>query len=40
MGLKPLRRGIWNVYFGPILIGELHEKEKGGIRLAQYRHAK
>jgi putative transposase len=40
VGLKPLRRGIWNVYFGPILIGELHEKEKGSIRLAQYRHAK
>ena len=40
VGLKPLRRGIWKVYFGPILIGELHENEKGAIRLAQYRHAK
>jgi transposase InsO family protein len=40
VGLKPLRQGIWEVHFGPILIGELHENEQGSIRLAQYRHAR
>jgi transposase InsO family protein len=36
VGLKPRRGGKWRVYFGPILVGELREKEKGSIRLARY----
>lgn len=34
VGLKPLRPGRWRVYFGPVLVGELHEKERGSIRMA------
>jgi transposase InsO family protein len=37
VGLKPMRKGVWRVYFGPILVGELHEQERGNIRLAKYR---
>ncbi len=37
VGLKLMRRGVWRVYFGPILVGELHEKERGNIRTAKYR---
>src|SRR5262245_24717849 len=37
VGLKPIRRGAWNVYFGPLLIGQLLEQESGSIRMAQYR---
>jgi hypothetical protein len=37
VGLKPARAGMWRVYFGPILVGELHENERGNIRRAQYR---
>jgi putative transposase len=40
VGLKPLRQGVWKVYFGPVLVGELQESELGSIRLAQYRHKK
>jgi putative transposase len=36
VGLKPVRAGIWEVYFGPKLVGELHEKESGAIRMAKY----
>jgi len=39
VGLKLLRRGVWRVYFGPILVGELHEKEQGNIRTAKYQTA-
>jgi putative transposase len=39
VGLKPMRRGVWRVYFGPVLVGELHEKECGGIRRASYARA-
>ena len=37
VGLKPVRPGVWRVYFGPKLVGELHEKEQGNIRTARYR---
>lgn len=37
VGLQPRRAGIWRVYFGPLLVGELHEKESGNIRTARYR---
>lgn len=40
VGLKPKSRSVWWVYFGPVLVGELHEKEKGNIRLARYQHRK
>lgn len=35
VGLKPIRKGVWWVYFGPILIGEMHENETGNIRTAR-----
>ena len=36
-GLKATRRrGVWRVYYGPVLVGELHEKEVGRIRMAKY----
>jgi putative transposase len=37
VGLKPVRKGVWRVYFGPKLVGELHETEQGNIRTARYR---
>ena len=37
VGLKPLGPGKWNVYFGRLLIGQLHESEHGSIRMATYR---
>lgn len=37
VGLMPVRKGVWRVYFGPKLVGELHEKERGNIRTARYR---
>jgi hypothetical protein len=40
VGLKPVRKGIWKVYFGPTVVGELHQGESGGIRQAQYRRAR
>lgn len=40
VGLKPLRPGEWNVYFGNLLIGQLHESEHGSIRMATYRRAR
>jgi putative transposase len=36
VGLKPVRAGVWEVYFGPELVGELHENESGAIRMAKY----
>lgn len=36
VGLKPIRAGVWEVYFGPKLVGELHENESGSIRMAKY----
>jgi putative transposase len=37
VGLKPQGPNVWQVYFGPILIGELHESETGNIRTARYQ---
>ena len=36
VGLKPTGFGVWRVYFGPMLVGELREKESGAIRMARY----
>ena len=41
VGLKARgRAGVWQVYFGPLLVGELHEKEVGSIRMAKYARAR
>jgi putative transposase len=40
VGLKATGKKIWRVYFGPIVVGELHEDERGNIRTARYRHRK
>jgi putative transposase len=40
VGLKPTGRHKWRVYFGPILVGELYEKEVGSIRMARYRRGR
>lgn len=37
LGLKWIRAGVWQVYFGTILIGELWDDEGGGIRAVRYR---
>jgi putative transposase len=37
VGLKRLKSGKWNVYFGPLLVGQLYESEHGSIRMATYR---
>lgn len=39
VGLKPMGAGVWQVYFGPALVGELREKERGSIRMAKYIRA-
>jgi|SRR5271154_5376761 len=40
VGLKPVKWGVWRVYFGPKLVGEMHEKEQGSIRTAKYQTRK
>ena len=40
VGLKPESKGVWTVYFGPVVVGELHEKEHGRIRGIKYHRAK
>lgn len=40
VGLKATRAGVWEVYYGPLLIGALHEGEAGSIRMAKYRRVK
>jgi putative transposase len=40
VGLKPQRKDVWRVFFGPLLVGELHEQEIGKIRTAKYTHRK
>jgi putative transposase len=40
IGLKPLRRGVQKVYFGPLLIGHLHDDDPGAMRPALYRRRK
>jgi putative transposase len=39
VGLKSKTAKVWQVYFGPLMIGELHENEPGNIRVAQYRRS-
>ena len=36
VGLKRKGHGVWEVYFGPQLVGELRENECGAIRMAKY----
>jgi putative transposase len=36
VALKPLPGKRWRIYLGPIMVGELREKERGSIRLARY----
>ena len=36
VGLRRLSAGRWRVYFGPRVVGDLHEKETGRIRMAKY----
>lgn len=40
VGIKPIRPGVWRVYFGPVLIGELRDKDSGSVRLARYQPSK
>jgi hypothetical protein len=37
IGLKPLQRGVQAVYFGPLLIGHLHDDDPGAMRPAVYQ---
>lgn len=37
IGLKRIKRNVQAVYFGPILIGHLHDHDPGGMRPAVYR---
>lgn len=37
VGLYRRHAGAWEVYFGPLLIGELRDDDSGGIRAAWYR---
>jgi len=37
VGLRRSRAGVWEVYFGPHLVGELWDQETGGIRAVCYR---
>jgi transposase InsO family protein len=40
IGLKRVPPGKWDVYFGPCLLGELHDAETGGIGAIVYRKRK
>lgn len=40
VGLKPVDLEQWDVYYGPVLIGRLQEREHGSIRMARYVRAK
>jgi len=40
VGLKRLAPGNWQVYFGPLLAGELSDAENGGIHAVVYRKKK
>lgn len=40
LGLRPLRAGVQVVYFGPLLIGHLHEDDPGAMRPAVYLRRK
>lgn len=38
IGLKPLSNNIHAVYFGPLMIGHLHDEDPGAMRPAVYQH--
>ena len=40
VGLKRAHPGKWEVYFGPWLVGHLHDSDSGGIRAVVYRKKK
>ena len=40
VGLKSARPGVWEVYYGVHLLGELDEAETGGIRAVWYKRGK
>lgn len=40
VGLRTKRSGVWQVFFGPLLVGEMYEAESGSLRTARYRHRK
>jgi putative transposase len=40
VGLKRTKPGVWEVYYGPLLLGELAETERGGIRAIWYQRGK
>jgi transposase InsO family protein len=40
VGLKRVPPGKWEMYFGPWLVGELHDVDAGGIRAVVYRKKK
>ncbi len=40
VGLKRSRVGVWEVYFGPHLLGELWDCETSGIRALWYRRGR
>lgn len=37
VGLQAQRAGVYAIYYGPLLIGELHDQDPGGIRARWYR---
>ena len=37
VGLKMVRGGVWELYYGPLLVGELWANENGAIRAAWHR---
>jgi putative transposase len=40
VGLRSSRAGVWEIYFGPLLIGELWDCETTGIRAIWYRRGR
>lgn len=40
VGLQAIGPRRWRVHFGPLVVGELYEKEVGGIRMAKYLPAR
>lgn len=38
VALRPRRKGVWQVYFYRLLVGELHEPDQSPLRPAQYHH--
>lgn len=38
VALKPMRRGVWAVYFYPVLLGHLHDADTSGLRVVSRTH--